>query len=60
MYLPTIGFTWKQSKWGSLGLNIRYNNKAAVPEDAIHNKSELIEISASYRYIFNYFIPWLE
>ena len=50
---------WSHKDYGSLSLNLKYNQNEAIPEDALDNKSTSFEISFGYRKTLNYTIPWL-
>jgi len=57
--IPSLGMIWSHKDYGSLSLNLKYNQNEAIPEDALDNKSTSFEISIGYRKTLNYTIPWL-
>jgi hypothetical protein len=58
--IPSIGLIWNHKDYGSLSLNIKYNQNEAIAEDALNNESESFEISIGYRKTLNYTIPFLD
>ena len=58
--IPSIGIIWNHKKYGSLSLNIKYNQNEAIAEDVLNNESQSFEISIGYRKTLNYTIPWLD
>jgi hypothetical protein len=57
--IPSIGIIWNHKTYGSLSLNIKYNQNEAIAEDANNNKSSSFEVSVGYRKTLSYSIPWL-
>lgn len=57
--IPSFGIIFNHKNYGSISLNMRYNHNEAIPEDALNNESQSIELSIGYRKTLNYTIPWL-
>jgi len=59
VFIPSLGIIWNHKKYGGLSLNIKYNQNEAIPEDALNNESQSIQLSIGYRKTLSYTIPWL-
>ena len=60
MLIPSIGMIWSHKDYGSVSLNMKYNNNGNIPESALNNKVSMFELSIGYRKTLNYTIPWLD
>jgi len=60
MLIPSIGMIWNHKDYGSLSLNVKYNNNGNISESSLNNKVSMFELSIGYRKTLNYTIPWLD
>jgi len=58
-FIPSFGMIWNHKTYGSLSLNVKYNQNEAIAEDVNNNKSSSFEISLGYRKTLSYSVPWL-
>ncbi len=60
MLIPSIGIIWSHKDYGSISLNMKYNNNGNIPESALDNEVSMFELSIGYRKTLNYTIPFLD
>ena len=58
--IPSIGIIWNHKDYGSISLNVKYNNNGNIPESALNNEVSMFELSIGYRKTLNYTIPFLD